>query len=127
MLISVTFGQKSSKLNRRPVYCSRLYGSIVSFCSLIYWKNDKWQITPSKEFFLRQKRKCQYFWHSKNKSPVLISLLGLIWLFVGRGKIFDFGILWIICLEIRFLMSITSEPINVMYMHMSNRILSFLK
>ena len=49
------------------------------------------------------------------------------WLFLGCGKIFDFGILWIICLEISFLMIITSEPINVMSMHMKKRILSFLK
>ena len=27
-LCTVTFGQKSSKLNSRPVYCSRLYGSL---------------------------------------------------------------------------------------------------
>ena len=105
-----------------------LSNRIVSFCSPIYWKNDKWQITPQKEFFLRKKeRKCRYICRSKNKSPVLISLLGLTWLFVGGGKIFDFGILWIIFLEMCFFMSITSEPINVMYTHMSNRMLSFLK
>ena len=46
---------------------------------------------------------------------------------VGFGKIFDFGILWIICLEMIFLMIITKEPMNVMYMHMSKIILSFLK
>ena len=39
------------------------------------------------------------------------------WSFVGCGKIFDFGILWTIRLEISFLMIITSEPINVMYMY----------
>ena len=102
---------------------------IVSFCSSIYWKNYKWQITPSKGFFLIEKeRKCQCFcFCSKNKSPVLISLLGLTGLFVGRGKIFDFGILWTIFLEMRFFINIISEPINVMYTHMSNRMLSFLK
>ena len=46
---------------------------------------------------------------------------------VGCGRIFDFGILWIICLEIIFLMTIIREPMNVMYMHMSKIILSFLK
>ena len=51
----------------------------------------------------------------------------LSWSFVGCGKILDFGILWIICLEIRFLMIITNEPINVMYMHTAQKILSFLK
>ena len=47
--------------------------------------------------------------------------------FVGCGRMFDFGILWMICLEISFLMIITNEPINVMYMHMAQKILSFLK
>ena len=82
--------------------------------------------------------------NSNNKSPVLFLLICPIWMvlgvlcnvviskdcsgsFVGCGKIFDFGILWTICLEISFLMIITSEPINVMYMHMAARILSFLK
>ena len=49
------------------------------------------------------------------------------WLFLDCGKMFDFGILWIICLEISFLMIITSEPINVMSTHMNKIILSFLK
>ena len=38
--------------------------------------------------------------------------------FLCCGKIFDFGILLTICLEISFLTIITSEPISVMYMHM---------
>ena len=83
-------------------------------------------------------------WHSNDKSPALFSLISPIWIilgvlcnvaickdlswsFVGCGKIFDFGILWIICLEISFLMIITNEPINVMYMHTAQKILSFLK
>ena len=47
--------------------------------------------------------------------------------FVGWGTIFDFGILWIIRLEISFLMMISSDPIKVIDMHMVNIILSFLK
>ena len=53
--------------------------------------------------------------------------IGCSWLFLGCDKIFDFGILRIICLEIKFLMIITSEPINVMSMHMTKWMLSFLK
>ena len=49
------------------------------------------------------------------------------WSFVGCGKIFDFGILWIICLEIIFLMIITSEPVMVMVMHKAKTKLSFLE
>ena len=49
------------------------------------------------------------------------------WSFVSCGKIFDFGILWIICFEISFLMIISRDPINVIDMHMVKRILSFLK
>ena len=49
------------------------------------------------------------------------------WSFVGWGTIFDFGILWIILLEISFLMMISSDPINVIDMHMVKMILSFLK
>ena len=83
-------------------------------------------------------------WHSNDKSPALFSLISptwiilgvlcnvviskeLSWSFVGCGKIFDFGILRIIRLEICFLMIITNEPINVMYMHTPQKILSFLK
>ena len=74
------------------------------------------------------------YWHSNNKSPVLFLgvsptwiILGVlcnedIWIvssvsFLGCGEIFDFGILRTIRFETCFLMSITSEPINVIYMH----------
>ena len=36
-ICTVTFGQKSSKLNSRPIYCSRLDGKISAFLHL--WKN----------------------------------------------------------------------------------------
>ena len=43
------------------------------------------------------------------------------WLCVGCGKILDLGIFWIICLEIIFLMIITSEPINVIDKHTAKK------
>ena len=49
------------------------------------------------------------------------------WSFVSCGKIFDFGILLMICLEIIFLMIITSQPIIVIHKHKAKTILSFLK
>ena len=49
------------------------------------------------------------------------------WLFLDCSKIFDLGILWIICRETSFLMIITSEPSNVMSTHMNRIKLSFLK
>ena len=84
------------------------------------------------------------FWPSKNISPVSFLFLGWTWIIlgvlwnvtvwnncsrslVGWGTIFDFGILWIICLEISFLMMISSDPINVIDMHTVKIILSFLK
>ena len=84
------------------------------------------------------------FWPSKNISPVLFLFLGWTWIilgvlrnvsiwnncsrsFVGWGTIFDFGILWIIRLEISFLMKISSDPINVIDMHTVKITLSFLK
>ena len=54
-------------------------------------------------------------------------ILGVLWnvfiwndcsRFVGWCTIFDFGILWIIRLEISFLMMISSDPINVIDMQM---------
>ena len=84
------------------------------------------------------------FWPSKNISPVSFLFLGWTWIilgvlrnvsiwnncswsFVGWGTIFDFGILWIICLEISFLMKISSDPMNVIDMHTVKITLSFLK
>ena len=84
------------------------------------------------------------FWPSKNISPVSFLFLGWTWIilgvlrnvsiwnncsrsFVGWGTIFDFGILWIIRLEISFLMKISSDPINVIDMHTVKITLSFLK
>ena len=84
------------------------------------------------------------FWRSKIIRPVYFLFLGRTWIvlgvlwnvsiwndcslsFVGWGMIFDFGILWIIRLEISFLMMISSDPINVIDMHMLKMILSFLK
>ena len=74
-------------------------------------------------------------WHGNTKIPVSVSLicpsivLGVLcnidiwkdWEGGSRsilccGKMFDFGILLTICLEISFLMIITSEPTSVMYM-----------
>ena len=95
-----------------------------------------------------EKSKCKCsnveYWHSNNKSPVSFLLMSPTWMilgvlwnvdiwidstwsFFGCGKIFDFGILRIIRFETCFLMIITREPINVMYMHITKRILSFLK
>ena len=86
-----------------------------------------------------------FFWRvRKNKSPVSFLFIGWTWMtlgvlwnvsnwndcsrsFVGWGKIFDFGIRWIICLEISFLMMISSDPINVINMHTVKTMLSFLK
>ena len=82
-----------------------------------------------------------FFWHNRNNSLVAFLFIWMIlgvlwnvviwkvcsWLLVGFVKIFDFGILWIICFEISFLMIISRDPINVIDMHMVKRILSFLK
>ena len=74
------------------------------------------------------------FGHCKNRSPVPFLFVGWTWIilgvlcnvdisivsslsFLGCGEIFDFGILRTIRFETCFLMSITSEPINVIYMH----------
>ena len=76
-------------------------------------------------------------WHGNCKIPVSVSIwptstiLGVlcnvtIWKnseggarsILCCGKIFDFGILTTICLEISFFTIITSEPISVMHMHM---------
>ena len=35
--VSGTFGQKSSKLNSRPVYCLRLYSTDRQYCGWIFW------------------------------------------------------------------------------------------
>ena len=84
------------------------------------------------------------FWRSKSIRPLNFLFLGWTWIvlgvlwnvsiwndcsrsLVGWGMIFDFGILWIIRLEISFLMMISSDPINVIDMHMLKMILSFLK
>ena len=84
------------------------------------------------------------FWRSKNIRRVYFLFLGWTWIilgvlwnvsiwndcswsFVGWGTIFDFGIFWMICLEISFLMMISSDPINVINMHKVKIILSFLK
>ena len=84
------------------------------------------------------------FWRSKSIRPLNFLFLGWTWIvlgvlwnvsiwndcsrsLVGWGMIFDFGILWIIRLEISFLMMISSDPINVINMHMVKIILSFLK
>ena len=84
------------------------------------------------------------FWRSKSIRPLNFLFLGWTWivlgvlwnvsiwndcswLFVGWGTIFDFGIFWIIRLEISFLMMISSDPINVINMHMVKITLSFLK
>ena len=84
------------------------------------------------------------FWRSKIIRPVYFLFLGRTWIvlgvlwnvsiwndcsrsFVGWGTIFDFGILWIIRLEISFLMKISSDPINVIDMHTVKITLSFLK
>ena len=73
-------------------------------------------------------------WHGNDKLPVSVSTLCPTSMILGVlcnvaiwkdsedgsrpilfcGKIFDFGILLTICLEISFLMIITSEPITVM-------------
>ena len=75
------------------------------------------------------------FGHCKNKSPVPFLFVGWTWIilgvlwnvfiwndcsrsFVGWGNIFDFGIRWIIRLEISFLKMISSDPINIIDMQM---------
>ena len=84
------------------------------------------------------------FWRSKSIRPLNFLFLGWTWIvlgvlwnvsiwndcsrsLVGWGMIFDFGILWIIRLEISFLMKISSDPINVIDMHTVKITLSFLK
>ena len=84
------------------------------------------------------------FWRSKSIRPLNFLFLGWTWIvlgvlwnvsiwndcswsFVGWGTIFDFGIFWMICLEISFLMMISSDPINVIDMHTVKITLSFLK
>ena len=78
-----------------------------------------------------------FFWRSFLFLSWTWIFLGVLWnvsnwndcsrSFVGWGTIFDFGILWIIRLEISFLRLISNDPITVMDMHMVRMILSFLK
>ena len=75
------------------------------------------------------------FTFASDKSPVPFLFIGWTWIilgvlwnvsnwndcsrsFVGWGNIFDFGIRWIIRLEISFLKMMSSDPINIIDMQM---------
>ena len=135
-MLKLRYCEKATQFEKYPPYLD------------IHWANNKTSerlfFSISYSLFRKPELEMGENYYSNNKSPVLFLLICLTRMvlgvlcnvfiskdcsgsFVGCGKIFDFGILWTICLKISFLMIITIEPINVMYMHMAARILSFLK
>ena len=116
-----------------------------TFNSILTCDQVKQVFNRRKHFHERKNRKSSSRkyenWHSNCncKIPVSGSLIGRTWIILGVlcnvtiwidseggprsilccGRIFDFGIWLTICLEISFLMIITSEPISAMYMHMA--------